>query len=257
MAAHPVSRQPFAQAGVKIGCCGFAGSQASYFEQFQLVEVQQTFYEPPRLSTAQRWRGLAPADFEFTLKAWQIITHEATSPTYRRLRTPLNDKSSQAVGSFKPTEEVRAAWMRTREIALALRARAIVFQCPASFQPTPDNTENLRQFFKAVRRETRRGDERFVFAWEPRGPWPEATIAELCKDLDLVHAVDPFVRRPVTRDGFYFRLHGLGGYRHRYSDAELRRLAEWVQGFPGGYCLFNNLSMREDAQRFARLLATN
>ncbi|KGN41169.1 hypothetical protein N801_08795 [Knoellia aerolata DSM 18566] len=26
-----------------------------------------------------------PADFEFTMKAWQVITHESNSPTYRRM----------------------------------------------------------------------------------------------------------------------------------------------------------------------------
>jgi uncharacterized protein YecE (DUF72 family) len=63
---------------VKVGCCGFAGSQGRCFRDFRLVEVQQTFYEPPRVTTAERWRAKAPADFEFTLKAWQLITHEAT-----------------------------------------------------------------------------------------------------------------------------------------------------------------------------------
>lgn len=44
-----------------------------YFRQFKLVEVQQTFYKMPRLETAQRWRQTAPADFEFTLKAWHVL----------------------------------------------------------------------------------------------------------------------------------------------------------------------------------------
>jgi len=41
---------------VKVGRCGFAGSQTGYFQSFELVEVQQTFYEPPRKTTAERWR---------------------------------------------------------------------------------------------------------------------------------------------------------------------------------------------------------
>ncbi len=67
---------------VKVGCCGFPGGMKKYFSQFRLVEVQQTFYKMPRLKTAQKWRQEAPSDFEFTLKAWQLITHSPTSATY-------------------------------------------------------------------------------------------------------------------------------------------------------------------------------
>jgi len=54
-----------------------------------VVEVQQTFYQIPRIATGKRWREEAPPDFEFTMKAWQLITHEPSSPTYRRLRTVI------------------------------------------------------------------------------------------------------------------------------------------------------------------------
>ena len=68
---------------VKVGCCGFPRGMKDYFSHFRLVEVQQTLYKMPKLETALRWRQQAPSDFEFTLKAWQLITHPATSPTYR------------------------------------------------------------------------------------------------------------------------------------------------------------------------------
>lgn len=241
---------------LKIGCCGFAGSQAAYFRDFRLVEVQQTFYDPPRVATAERWR-VAAADFEFTLKAWQLITHEATSPTYRRLRKPLPASAARNVGSFKPTAEVWQAWEQTRAFAAALGASVIVFQCPASFGPTREHQEHLRQFFRRVQAEAGgRRDPRPVMAWEPRGDWSDAEVRELCEELGLLHVVDPFVRPPVTPGPFYHRLHGIGGYGHRFSDAELRQLLDLIRRFPaGGRCLFNNVSMREDALRFARLLA--
>lgn len=66
-----------------IGTCGFAESHAATFRDFGIVEIQQTFYQPPRDTTAEKWRAEAPQDFVFTLKAWQLITHEAASPTYR------------------------------------------------------------------------------------------------------------------------------------------------------------------------------
>ncbi len=85
---------------VKVGCCGFPGGMRGYFSRFEVVEVQQTFYQPPRMETALRWRREAQADFEFVIKAWQLITHPSSSPTYRNvdnirgffhsiLRTPI------------------------------------------------------------------------------------------------------------------------------------------------------------------------
>ena len=63
---------------VKVGCCGFSVSMKKYFEKLKLVEVQKTFYEPPKIETAKKWKNSAPEGFEFTLKAWQVITHPPT-----------------------------------------------------------------------------------------------------------------------------------------------------------------------------------
>ena len=75
--------------GIRIGCCGFPQALSGYAKAFSVVEVQQTFYQPPMLKTLERWRAQVAPDFEFTVKAWQLITHESTSPTYRRLREKL------------------------------------------------------------------------------------------------------------------------------------------------------------------------
>jgi uncharacterized protein YecE (DUF72 family) len=241
---------------VLVGCCGFALPQRRYVREFPLVEVQQTFYHPPRLATAQRWRQEAGASFVFTLKAWQLITHPASSPTYRRLRQPLGEKQRFRVGFFQNTDEVWQAWETTRQIATVLRAAVVVFQCPASFTPTATHQRHLRRFFQRVR-ETGMpaGDPLPLLGWEPRGHWPRDVVAAICQELDLVHVVDPFQGLPVRPGVFYFRLHGIGGYRHVYGDAELDQLAAWLAACGGeGYCLFNNATMRDDARRLlARL----
>ena len=69
--------------------CGFTIGRGTYFRQFRVVEVQQTFYDPPAQTTLARWRDEAPPEFEFAMKAWQVITHLGTSPTYRRLVSPF------------------------------------------------------------------------------------------------------------------------------------------------------------------------
>jgi uncharacterized protein YecE (DUF72 family) len=231
------------QSPITIGCCGFAEAQDKYFAEFPAIEIQQTFYQPPEVETARRWREKAPADFQFALKAWQLITHPATSPTYRRLRKPLSEKAKKDVGFFKPTNEVWEAWEITQQIAEALRARFIVFQCPASFLPSEENQSNLRQFFKKIDRGA------FRRVWEPRGKWAPDQISRLCKELDLIDGVDPFQRLPECGAIQYFRLHGIGGYNYKFTDDDLHRLAGWCQPLPA-WVMFNNTNMLQDARRF-------
>lgn len=230
---------------IKIGCCGFPMARSKYYAIFKVVEVQQTFYQPPMINTLTRWRAEAPPDFEFTLKAWQLITHEARSPTYRRLKLPWSATKLAHCGSFKPTEEIAWGWEQTRAAALALQARIVVFQTPASFLPTQENQHNLRIFFEGVRR----GDLKFV--WEVRGVWTRKEVENLCRDLDLILGVDPFKTDPPSRGIQYFRLHGITGYRYRFTGKDLQGLKEKCS--EDCYCLFNNVSMEADARAFQKL----
>ena len=233
---------------VRLGLCGFTIGAAAYFRQFRIVEVQQTFYEPPADATLERWRRRAPAGFEFTMKAWQLVTHEPSSPTYRRLRNPPPDVAD--AGAFRTSPVVLDAWRRTLDCARILRATAILLQCPRSFRPTEANVRRMRDFFGTVER-----PEGVRLLWEPRGEWPAELVRELCAELGLVHAVDPFVNATVTPEQTYFRLHGVSGPRHVYTDDELRRLREMLPAEDARpYVLFNNIPRVVDAQRFAALL---
>jgi uncharacterized protein YecE (DUF72 family) len=236
---------------VRVGLCGWTVSQASYVRRFPVVEVQHTFYEPPSDAVLMRWRSQVPADFEFTIKAWQVVTHESTSPTYRRLKRPLPDSAKGQVGAFRTTPAVLAGWARTLECARILRATAVLLQCPKSFDPSTDNIRRLRTFATQVDRPAGR------LLWEPRGEWPAPLLAELCAELDLVHVVDPLQTATVTPEQTYYRLHGTTGLRHVYTDDELRRLRDLVVGRPSPYVMFNNLPRARDAERFLSLLAAS
>jgi uncharacterized protein YecE (DUF72 family) len=229
-----------------VGCCGFVVAQERYFRLFKVIEIQQTFYQLPRLGTAEKWRKAAPADFEFSLKAWQLITHEPSSPTYRRLGKKIEPAEMDAYGSFRATTAVKDAWARTAVFARALGAKIVVFQCPATFRPTAEHVANLRAFFSEIDREG------FRFCWEPRGAWPSHLVQKLCQELDLIHCVDPFRGEPQHGEIQYFRLHGITGYRHRYTDGDLQQLRGWVERTPT-YVLFNNDGMKEDALRFLEM----
>ena len=229
---------------LKTGCCGFPLPKTEYAGRFPVGEVQQTFYEPPRISTLQRWRTIVPPQFEFTLKAWQLITHTAKSPTFRRLKTKLTPRELQQCGAFQWTPVVRRAWETSRACAEALGARQLLFQCPASFTPTPQNLEQMRHFFTAIER------RELKLLWEPRGNWPESLVLSLCQELDLAQVVDPFVSKPISQNFIYFRLHGGKSFRHIFTDEELLGVIRLIPAGVPAYVMFNNINMLEDAGRF-------
>jgi uncharacterized protein YecE (DUF72 family) len=232
---------------VKVGCCGFAIAQEKYYRVFSCIEIDSSFYQLPKVETVARWREAAPPDFQFAMKAWQVITHRATSPTYKRTRLDPRDREYCGHFGFNPT--IRWAWDQTFAVARALDARLVLFQCPASFRPTNENIANLRRFFERAKR------GRFHLAWEPRGEWDPEQIASLCSELDLIPVLDPLKTDSIPIGKIrYFRLHGTTGPRHRFTNEELHRLLRICQDRAPAWCLFNNLAMIQDAQRFQKLL---
>lgn len=148
--------------------------------------------------TAKRWRKNAPDTFEYTIKAWQLITHPSSSPTYRKLSKSLENKKKY--GEFQPTEEIFDAFDTIKTIAHLLESKTIVFQTPASFILTEQHKKNIKVFFSSITNE-------FTYRWEARGEWNPDTIIKICEICDLIHVVDPFKESPQT-DPLYFRLHG-------------------------------------------------
>ena len=51
----------------------------------------------------------------------------------------------------------------------------------------------------------------------------------------------------------YYRLHGITGAGHVYTDDQLAQLADTVHGGPA-YVMFNNLPRAADARRFSHLV---
>jgi uncharacterized protein YecE (DUF72 family) len=223
---------------IKVGCCGYPTSMKKYYEKFQLVEINRTFYEYPKMSTVAGWQEKAPSDFEFTVKAYQGISH--------RFQFELEP-------SIKAFEQMK-------EICKTLKARILLIQTPGSLRP--DKLGDAEKFFKKISREG------LVVVWETRGPaWETPSIrmklAEALKELDVPHVTDPFRAMPVyTSDVAYFRLHGLGKrlYYYQYTDKELKRLHGLVKLLEAEgkevYVLFNNLPMFDDGIRFMHFIET-
>lgn len=236
--------------GVLVGCCGLAGlSLGEYAKRFSVLEVQSTFYRLPMKHTAEVWRKTAP-NLVFTMKAFQGVTHPSDSPTWRKAARELEGVDPAEVGLLKPSGFVKRAWERTVDIAMSLGAKVVVVQLPPSFVHSGSNLVRLKHFFSSV-------DFGFLSAVEFRHEsW--LTRLELAAESlkrRVIVVTDPLKIAPPIQQVQYHRLHGTNGfvnYRHRYTDDELRELGRRISG-TNAYVLFNNFSMREDAERFSRI----
>ncbi|MEM2025558.1 MAG: DUF72 domain-containing protein, partial [Desulfurococcaceae archaeon] len=230
-------------------------------ELFGLIELQSTFYRLPMVATAEKWRHEAPHHFIFTMKAWQVVTHPPTSPTWRRSGVKVSRREHERYGSLKPTDENFSAWEKTVEVAKALNCRVIVLQMSPSFVKNEENIFNAKSFLKGVER-PQSMDVGIELRHES---WDLKTVSSLCEELDLLHIVDPFKQEPArtTSRKIYYRLHGLGKkpYVYDYSMDELMKLYEcWVKPFEEEkdvYVLFNNTSMAADALDFMKIAFTS
>ena len=240
---------------VRVGLCGFTMSMKDYANHFPVVEVQSTFYEPPPDAVINRWPSGTTPPLEYTMKVWQLVTHAANSPTYRRMKRPLQARDEP--GFFRNSRIVKEGWQRSVECAGLMSASAMLFQCPASFTPDAQNVRRMRRFFERIARPHAR------LLWEPRGAkWvaQRELALSLCRDLDLVHVVDPFVTPPERRHSVYWRLHGTSGPRHTYTGAELQQLYKMLlnaEPSEPAYVMFNNLPRIGDAKRFTRIVTGN
>lgn len=242
---------------VLVGTCGFSKARRLIYRDLDVVEVQQTFYDPRPPESFRKYRVEAPAGFEFTVKAWMLITHPYNPRLWRRLKAEVpGDKSRY--GGFQDTREIWWAWEQTRKAADALDAKVIVFQTPASFRYTKDNLERVRSFFSRIRGE-------YVIAWEPRGDWWTSGLEDLAALAgEGIIIVGDYLRGrlpPRPMEIAYTRLHGLGGkevnYRYKYTDEDLERLWSIIEGLDSQiiYVLFNNIYSYDDAVRFKKLLS--
>ncbi len=257
---------------IKIGTCGYRyykpgedweenykSKLQAYSDAYPCVEINRTFYSLPKLETAKRWSEEAYEDFEFTMKAWQALTHTTDSPTWSKNKEYLTEDQKKNFGYLRPNEEVFDAWYETKKIAEALEAKVVVLQTPPSFECIEENKENMREFFQEIDK----GE--LNIAWEPRGDWTENEdeIRKICSEFDLIHSVDIMRKRPVSKnDIVYVRSHGLNedlyDYDYNYSQEELMKLAGRLKGldrdFEKVYCMFNNFEMFENAKSLIEIL---
>ncbi len=257
---------------LKIGTCGYGyynppgdweekyeSKLQAYSDVFDLVEINKTFYTLPMTDTMERWRQEVLPPFEFTVKAWQALTHPTSSPTWRDNKKNLSEEQKEYFGYLRPHKVVIDAWEAMKERASALKSKICVIQMSGSFGPTDEHERDMRELLSTIDR------GKLELAWEPRGEWKDQSdrVKEICDDLNLIHVVDVMRRDPVSDHPIaYVRLHGLNpqeyNYNYDYSRKELANLAKKLQNLREThtcvYCMFNNYEMFDNALTLIELL---
>ncbi|PYV36460.1 MAG: hypothetical protein DMG09_17305 [Acidobacteria bacterium] len=198
-------------------------------DYFDTVEINSSFYRPPRPEDAASWarRVRKNRRFKFTAKAWQRLTHEREGSTEESLA--------------KDCEAVRRSMAPIAEAGILA---ALLLQFPWSFRCSPENQEYLEKLFRLLRE--------FPLAVEVRhGGWDREPFYQFLKEnrVAFCNVDQPVIGnsiRPgsqVTSRVGYFRLHG-------------RNYKSWFNEEAGRDARYDYLYPKPEVQQIVGLLRT-
>jgi uncharacterized protein YecE (DUF72 family) len=213
-----------------------------YAEHFDTVEVNTTFYGPPRAEITSAWAARTPPGFDFSLKLYQKFTHpkmfkEAALKSAPGSEGALLDLLAQVTQA--DIDDFRAG---IDPLASAGKIGALLAQFPPSFKDSPPARAYLAQLLRAF--------AEYPVAVELRHrSWSDA-IGETLSLLNAFGAAwvqidEPKFRFSIRQNylpnvkGFYYmRLHGRNAaawwrheksedrYDYLYSAGELQEFAD-------------------------------
>ena len=219
---------------IRVGCSGWAYKHwrglfypeglpqkrwfERYAEEFDTVEINNSFYRLPPPATFAKWRDQAPAGFCYAVKANRFLT-----------------QAKKLLDCEEPMERMMAAAR-----CLGDRLGPILYQLPPSLKL---NLERLESFLNILPR-----DATSVFEFRNTSWYVAETYALLDRHGAGFCAHDmrgSATERIAVGPAAYVRFHGAKGkYWGRYSDQAIHAWAEWLvdQARAGraAWCYFNN-----------------
>jgi len=224
-----------------------------YATYFNAVEINSTFYRPASAAMARGWVSRTPADFVFTVKAWQKFTHFAK----------FGDGASDAGERWASLE--RADVERFSEGVAPLveggRLGALLFQFPAGFVYTAENIDRLETVLSSFEVCPKVVELRHR-GWSDHRMETEALIARLRTTWAFIDEpkFPTSVKQELaaTEELTYLRLHGRNSekwwhhqdawerYDYLYQGENIHRLAAKLKRLAGPssqsriYAFFNN-----------------
>ncbi|HMF86896.1 MAG TPA: DUF72 domain-containing protein [Gemmatimonadaceae bacterium] len=187
------------------------GMLGYYASKFPAVEINNTFYRLPKENVLREWAAQVPANFTFSIKASQRITH------YARLK----EQSADTVD-----------FLLKNTAMLGDRLGPILFQLPPNLQK---DVPRFRGFLGLLP-----SDRRYVFEFR-HDSWFDDEVYDAMRERDIAMCIieqDEF-KSPVvsTASWGYLRLHKL--------DYDTPALGEWAkcvnaQGWEETYVFFKH-----------------
>ncbi len=208
---------------------------AYYCEQFDTVELNNSFYHLPKQSSLESWRDSTPAGFCFAAKGSRFLTH------MKKLKDP-----EQGLRRFLDCIEV-----------LRPKLGPILFQLPPNWEL---DSERLQTFINFLPNE-----HRYSFEFR-NASWSMPEVYSLLRRHNIAYCVFHLAGThspiEVTADFAYVRLHGPGGrYQGSYNAAALRewagRINKWRRELKAIYVYFDNDQAgyaAEDALKLRKLV---
>lgn len=208
---------------------------AYYIEEFDTVELNNTFYKLPTETSLSAWRNSTPPHFHFAVKGSRFLTH---------------------MKKLKNAEEGLTRFLDAVEV-LGPKLGPVLFQLPPNWEVDADRLAAFLAIFPR--------DRRCVF--EFRNPtWETEPIYGLLAQYNAGYCIFDLAGygspSKVTADFSYVRLHGPGGkYKGTYTDPQLKRWVQqiqtWSKTLAAVYVYFDNDDSGyapQDALRLKRML---
>ncbi len=188
-----------------------------YAENFNSVEINNSFYRLPARETFKKWAALTPLEFVFSVKASRYITH---MKKLRDCQKPLDNFFHCASG-------------------LGYKLGPVLFQLPSNLKK---NADRLAGFLKEL------NNENSVFEFRHHS-WFDDQVISILKSNRCGLAISsgpgfPYYRK-ILGGICYLRLHGKHKlYHSSYSKSDLKDFAEIIiackkEGIDS-YVYFNN-----------------
>jgi uncharacterized protein YecE (DUF72 family) len=200
-----------------------AGTAASkmlayYFERFNTVELNNSFYHLPKRPALESWRDSTPNGFCFAAKGSRFLTH------MKKLKDP-----EPGLKRFFEAIDI-----------LGEKLGPILFQLPPNWEL---DFERLKIFIECLP-----GYHRYAFEFR-NTTWSVPVTYDLLRRHNIAYCIFDLagMQSPVevTADIAYVRLHGPDGkYQGSYSDQALhawaKRIRKWQRELKAIYVYFDN-----------------
>jgi uncharacterized protein YecE (DUF72 family) len=255
-----------------------------YAQQFEMVEVNSTFYSVPDARMVERWCRSTPEPFTFDIKLHQLLSRHSTAE--KMLPPSLRDfAETDAKGKVKLTPKLEQAmvkeFLQPVELIRAFgKLGALLLQLSPAFSPRKHQLEELNDLLDRL--------SAYEVAVEFRNRnWVEgeqfAALVDFCRRhrVTLVSVDAPkekhFTIMPPDIDEItnpkltYLRLHGRDArayttgktvatrFNYDYSDDEIDEVAERSRGLAqktdAVHVVFNNNALDHAPHAAARLRA--